>query len=133
MRLRMYCQYLIYLCSLMQFFKRNIFGILAIVIAGYLLGTSIFNIYEIQDYNEFKGFGEYITVEENVEPNILIGGLKMSLMFLFFLLIPVVLSILHKRKKASKVILYLALGLVGINFLVFPYILTLLYNSINSI
>ena len=117
----------------MQFFKRNIFGILALLIGGYLLSNTLSDIYEIQDYNELKDFGEYITVEENVEPNLLVGGLKMSLIFLFFLLIPVVLSILHKRRKADNKILYLALILVGINFLLFPYVLTLLYNSINSI
>ena len=129
----MYCEYLIYLCSLMQFFKRNIFGIFAVLIATCLLGNSVININEIHEYNEFKNFGEYTAVEENVEPSLMAGGLKMSLVFLFFLLIPVVLSILHKRRKANAIIFYLALGLVLINFLVFPYILTLLYNSINTI
>ena len=71
--------------------------------------------------------------EENIQPSLMAGGIKVSLIFLTFLLIPVVLSIVHKRKKANRIVLYVAIALILINFLVFPYYLTQLFNTFNSI
>ena len=136
MCLRMYCQFVIYLCPRMQYFKRNILGILAIVVGLVLLSVSVSNITELQSFLELTEPGEYIAVETNVdtivEPSLMAGGLKVSLIFLAVLFVPVVLSIFHARRKADKKILYLALGLVLINFLVFPYYLTLLFGSLNG-
>ncbi|WP_047547033.1 hypothetical protein [Psychroserpens sp. Hel_I_66] len=117
----------------MGFLKKNIFGILAIIIGIVLLINSILDIDEIQNFNEFIKVGEYISAEKNVVPNLMTGILKMSLWFLLFLLVPVVLSIVHKRRQANNKILYVAIVFVLANFLVFPYLLTLFYNSTQSI
>ena len=91
------------------------------------------NIKEILNYKELKNVGEYIAIEENTQPSLMAGGIKISLIFLMFLLAPVIAAIFHKRRKGNKIIMYLALALVLINFLMFPYYLTVLYNMINSI
>jgi hypothetical protein len=114
----------------MQFFKKNIFGFLAIVVGLYLLTHTIININEILEFKEFENIGEYSAVKKSIEPNLGSGVLKTSLVFLLFLIIPVILSIVHKRRKANNKIMYIALVIVLANFLVFPYLLTLLYNSI---
>nr|WP_321223334.1 hypothetical protein [uncultured Psychroserpens sp.] len=119
-----------YLCPLMQFFKKNIFGFLAIVVGLYLLTHTIININEILEFKEFENIGEYSAVKKSIQPNLGSGVLKTSLVFLLFLIIPVILSIVHKRRKANNKIMYIALVIVLANFLVFPYLLTLLYNSI---
>lgn len=133
MCLRMYCKYLIYLCALMQFFKTNIFGVLALLVGMLLLLNTFININEIQSFNAFQNVGEYVAVKTSMEPNLYTGSLRLSLMFLLFLLIPVVLSIVHKRKKGNKIILYSSIIIILINFLVYPYFLTLLSNTINTI
>lgn len=133
----MYCEYLIYLCSLMQFLKKNIFGILAIVSGAYLLLNTLTNISDIQFFNELENVGEYIKVEKKTEvdgqPSLMTGGLKVSIIFLTFLLIPAVLTILHKRRKANAIVCYMALALILINFLIFPYYLTQLFSTFNTI
>lgn len=122
-----------YLCPLMTFFKKNIFGFFAILIGIYLLHNSITNIIEIQNFDEFYNVGEYIAVERSIAPNLTSGIIKTSLVFLFFLVIPVMLAIIHKKRKADHIILYAVLALVIANFLVFSYLLTLIYNLTNSI
>ncbi|WP_460219253.1 hypothetical protein [Psychroserpens sp. MEBiC05023] len=117
----------------MSFLKKNIFGLLAILVGIYLLINSISNINEILNYEEFYAIGEYVAVKQNMEPNLMSGVIKMSLVFLLFLLIPVVLSVLHKRRKANNKILYIAIVFIVANFLVFPYLLTLFYNTTKSI
>lgn len=122
-----------YLCPLMSFLKKNIFGFLAILIGICLLINSISNINEILNYKDFDTIGEYISVEKHTEPSLMSGIIKMSLVFLLFLVIPVILSIIHKRRKADNKILYIAVVFIVTNFLVFPYLLSLFYNSTNTI
>jgi len=122
----------------MPFFKQNIFGIIAVFVAAYLLFDTISDINEIQNFFPAENIGEYVAVEKRIETTVsegsglITGKLKVSLVFLMLLLIPVVLLILHKRKKGHAVIFYSALILIVINFLTFPYFLTLLNSSINT-
>ena len=114
----------------MQFLKQNIFGILAILIGCYLLYDTYDGVVELQRFNEVE---QHVAIENTVEPGISgeavvkPGWLEVSLIFLTFLLIPVVLTIIHKRKKGNPIIFYSALLIVLINFLFFPYLLTKMF------
>ena len=114
----------------MEFLKQNIFGILSILVGCILMYDTYLNTAELNTFKNTSEVGQYIAVEERVEvgenqrPSLMAGGLKVSLIFLTFLLVLVVLAIVHKRRKGSSKVLYAAIGIIVINFLFFPYFLT---------
>ena len=93
-----------YLCRRMNFIKKNIFGILSIIISVFLLINYTFYFQNLK--SRLIEYGKNLEVENGMNATLLAGNIKIVIVNFIFIVLPLLLLIIHliinRNRKVNK-------------------------------
>lgn len=112
----------------MNFIKKNIFGILSIIISVFLLINYTFYFQGLK--NRLIEYGKNLEVENGMNATLLAGNIKIVIVQSIFIILPLLLLIIHLIIKRNRKISLIALLLI-LTYLFFSlYSINFIYDSI---
>ena len=117
-----------YLCRRMNFIKKNIFGILSIIISVFLLINYTFYFQDLKD--RLIEYGKNLEVENGMNTTLLAGNIKIVIVQSIFIILPLLLLIIHLVIKRNRKISLIALLLILAYLFFSLYSINFIYDSI---
>jgi hypothetical protein len=112
----------------MNFIKKNIFGILSIIISVFLLINYTFYFQYLKD--RLNEYGKNLEVENGMRATLIAGNIKIVIVHSIFIVLPLLLLIIHFVIKKNRKISLIALMLILAYLFFSTYSINFIYDSI---